>query len=77
MMLCVRKLDVATRLFDTASIDILDFDIPLLELQGSTNFRPIYLRDVRTMPVGKEMLFASGLGEDRELDILSDPVTGW
>jgi hypothetical protein len=76
-MLCVRKLDVATRLFDTASINTLDFEIPRLELDESTNFRPVYIIDVRIMLLSKEMLFASGLGEHRQLDILLDLVTGW
>jgi hypothetical protein len=77
LTLGVRKLDVATHLFDTASIETLDFNIPLLELDKSTNLRPIYLKEVKTMPVSKEMLFASRLGEHRQLDILWNLATGW
>jgi hypothetical protein len=76
-MLGDRKLDVATRLFDTASTNTLYFDIPHLELDESANLSPVYLKDVSIMSVGIEMWFASGLREHRQNVILMDLVTGW
>lgn len=76
-MLGDRKLDVATRLSDTASINTLNFDIPHLELDESANLSPVYLKDVSIMSVGIEMWFASGPHEHRQNVILLDLVTGW